>query len=122
MIILLLLVLLQTKHLIVDWIWQPPYEFLNKGTYGHWGGIRHAGKNAIGTGLCFLLFVPWSVAFVLALADFVIHYHIDWAKVNINRDAGWGPLTHKEFWWLTGADQYLHQVTYILLIFIAFYT
>jgi len=49
--VLLILLLLQIKHLIVDWCWQPAYEWQNKGTYGHWGGIRHALKNAIGTGL-----------------------------------------------------------------------
>lgn len=110
------MLLLQIKHLIVDWLYQPKYEWSNKGTYGHWGGIRHALKNAVGTGLCFLLFVGWPMALLVLILDFVIHYHIDWAKMNINRAQAWGPLTHDEFWWLTGTDQFLHQITYIFLI------
>jgi Protein of unknown function (DUF3307). len=116
--ILLLFLLLQTKHLIIDWIWQPEYEWKNKGTYGHFGGIRHAGKNAIGTGICFYIFVGlWAIP--IAVFDFMIHYHIDWSKMNINKKTGWGPLTHCQFWWLTGFDQYLHQITYIFLIYLA---
>jgi len=113
--LLAVLALLQFKHLIVDWCWQPAYEWQNKGTYGHFGGIRHAAKNAIGTMLCFAPFVAWQLLPWIAAVDFVIHYHVDWMKMNINRIKQWGPLTHAEFWWLTGADQFLHQATYLLL-------
>ena len=51
--VLLTLLLLQTKHLIVDWLWQTPYELANKGTYGHAGGIQHAAKHAVLTVFCF---------------------------------------------------------------------
>lgn len=117
--ILFVFLLLQTKHLIVDWIWQPKFEYANKGTYLHWGGIRHALKNAVGTGLCLLLIAPWYTVLLLTVLDFIIHYHIDWSKMNINSRMKWGPLTHCEFWWLTGFDQYLHQITYILLVYLA---
>jgi hypothetical protein len=50
------------------------------------------------------------------LADGVIHYHIDWAKMNLNARLGWGANTHEQFWWLLGLDQYLHALTYIVLI------
>jgi hypothetical protein len=117
------LFLLQVKHLIIDWCWQPKYEWSNKGTYGHFGGIRHAGKNAIGTGLALYIGLSGSIsignAFVLALLDFVIHYHVDWSKMSLNAKTGWGPLTHPQFWWLTGFDQFLHQITYIGLLVIA---
>jgi hypothetical protein len=115
--IVLCLLLLQIKHLIVDWCWQPAYEWQNKGTYGHWGGVRHALKNAVGTALCFVPFVGLApvVLWVLA-ADFVAHYHIDLGKVRLNRHMGWGPTTHEEFWWLTGADQAAHQICYLLWV------
>lgn len=116
--ILLLMVMLQVKHLIVDWLYQPKYEWSNKGTYGHWGGVRHALKNALGTAGCFYVFVSPTSALIVLLIDFVIHYHIDWAKMNINQAQGWGPLTHEEFWWLTGTDQFLHQITYLFLIWL----
>jgi len=115
---LLLLFLLQVKHLIVDWCWQPAYEFQNKGIYGHFGGVRHAGKNAIGTGLCLLPFFGVLGAVVGTIVDFALHYHIDYAKVNLNKLKGWGPTTHSEFWYLAGLDQFLHQATYLLIIWI----
>lgn len=119
--VLLLMLLLQIKHLIVDWCWQPEYEWKNKGTYGHFGGFRHAGKNAIGTGLCFALFFPITTSIVIMIFDFLFHYHIDWAKMNINRIKNWGPLTHSEFWMLTGLDQFAHQIVYLALIVFAIY-
>ena len=115
---LTILFLLQCKHLIIDWLWQPEYEWKNKGTYGHWGGIRHSMKNAVGTTLCFVPFITsYSLLFIFII-DFMVHYHVDFAKMNINKITGWGPLTHPQFWWLTGLDQYLHQITYIILLFI----
>ena len=121
---LLLLFLLQIKHLLVDWSWQPAYEWKNKGTYGHPGGILHAFKNAIGTAAVFSFFFPHMILLLVVFAiDFLLHYHIDWAKMNINRIYGWGPTTHDQFWRLTGFDQFLHQVTYLFLIwFVAIYT
>jgi hypothetical protein len=118
--ILVLLVLLQLKHLIVDWCWQPEYEWQNKGTYGHPGGIRHALKNAIGTGICFAFFVTnfyWVI--LVVVLDGLIHYHIDWIKMNLNKLWKLTPL-HPDFYKLMGADQALHQITYILLVAIVF--
>ena len=112
--ILILLVLLQVKHLVIDWILQPPYMWKNKGTYGHAGGVTHAAFNALGTGACFLLLTN-QIA-IIVVVDFLVHYHIDWAKMNINSKLKWGPTTHEEFWWLLGLDQYLHALTYIGMV------
>mgnify|MGYP001765158580 CR=1 FL=1 len=46
--VLILLLLFQIKHLVVDWLWQPPYEYLNKGTWLHLGGLQHAAKHMAG--------------------------------------------------------------------------
>jgi len=115
----LLMLMLQVKHLVVDWCWQPPYEWQNKGFYGHWGGVRHALKNAVGTALCFVPFVGLPMVLTVLVIDFLVHYHVDFAKMNINRRMGWGPNTHAEFWMLTGADQAAHQLTYVALIALA---
>ena len=40
---------LQFKHFIFDYVLQTPFQFRNKGTYGHPGGILHSGLQAIGT-------------------------------------------------------------------------
>jgi hypothetical protein len=112
--ILLLLTLLFTKHYIVDFPLQTKFQWSNKGTYGHPGGVLHAILHGIGThAIIYLIFSDSVVAFVLGLIDAVVHYHIDWAKMNLNARYKLGPTTSEKFWWLVGLDQYLHALTYI---------
>ena len=40
----IILLLLALKHFIADALLQRPYQYLNKGIYGHPGGIVHAGQ------------------------------------------------------------------------------
>jgi hypothetical protein len=113
-----LLIALQLKHFIVDFPLQTKYQWSNKGTYGHLGGVLHAALHGLGTFTVLFLFIDdLTLAWYIALADMFIHYHIDWAKMNINKRLGWGPTTHPEFWVLLGLDQLLHQLTYIAMIF-----
>lgn len=112
---LILLLLLFTKHFIVDFPLQWRYQYANKGTYLHPGGLLHSGLHGIGTWICFVSFAP-GAALYLAWIDALLHYHIDWAKMNLNSKLGWGPTTHEQFWWLLGLDQFLHAVTYIILV------
>jgi hypothetical protein len=119
--VLFTLFLIQHKHLVVDFLWQPPYEWRNKGTYGHLGGISHAGKNSLGTAACLYLGMPGvSVGFALwlGLIDFIVHYHIDWCKMNLNQRMGLCP-EKPGFWHLLGTDQHLHQITYLALVWYA---
>ena len=112
---LILIALLFTKHFIVDFPLQNAFQWMNKGKYGHMGGIVHAGLHASTTLICFAWYAPLA-AYYLALLDGLIHYHIDWAKMNINSKYGWKADTHEEFWWLLGLDQFLHALTYIGLV------
>lgn len=112
---LLLMMLLLTKHCIVDFPLQNKYQWSNKGTYGHPGGLLHASLHGLATMLCFWWYAPLACVW-LGFIDAVIHYHVDWAKMNLNAKKGWGPLTHEQFWWLLGVDQFLHAMTYILLV------
>lgn len=117
--VLILITLLVLKHFIVDFPLQAdPYQYKNKGTYGHPGGLLHSGLHIIGSMLVLPWFAPFGIAYALALLDGVIHYHIDWAKMNINAKMGWGPTTHDQFWILLGADQLLHMLTYIGIVYI----
>lgn len=117
MILITLMLLLQVKHFVIDFPLQTKYQWSNKGTYGHSGGLLHALLHGFGTFLC-IAFVILDIpsAIILSFADMIIHYHIDWAKMNINKKMTWGPTTHEQFWWLLGLDQLLHQVTYIGMI------
>jgi hypothetical protein len=104
------------KHFICDFWYQPPFQWQNKGTYGHIGGIAHSAQHAIPTWLFLMFYASFPVALGLAIFEFIAHYHIDWAKMNINKRMGWGPTTHEEFWILLGVDQLLHYVTYMIMI------
>jgi hypothetical protein len=105
------------KHFIVDFPLQAfPYQYKNKGTYGHPGGLLHSGLHVFGTFFALVWFVGLYPAVVFALLDGVIHYHIDWAKMNINAKMGWGPTTHEQFWSLLGLDQLLHSLTYLWIV------
>lgn len=115
--VLFLLMLLFMKHFIVDFPLQAhPYQYKNKGTYGHPGGILHSGLHAVGTLICLVFFAPLQLAVILSVTDGLIHYHIDWAKMNLNKKFGYGPTTHEEFWVLLGLDQLLHALTYIGIV------
>jgi hypothetical protein len=104
------------KHLVIDFPLQGPYQYKNKGTYGHPGGLLHAGLHVIGTFVVLICGAPLVAALMLAMIDGIVHYHIDWSKVNINKKFGWGPTTHEEFWYLVGLDQFLHLMTYWTII------
>ncbi|MCL7466793.1 DUF3307 domain-containing protein [Phaeovulum sp. NW3] len=113
--ILILLSLLQVKHLLADFVWQSDWMVRNKVHYGHAGGIAHAGMHA-GLSLLVLLAVdePFALALTVAALEGVVHYHIDYARCKA---AGrWVPAPSSQgFWVLMGADQLLHQLTYLVL-------
>jgi hypothetical protein len=112
---LILMSLLTIKHFIVDFPLQKPYQWMNKGTYAHAGGVLHAGLHAVGTAICFYWYAPAACVY-LGLMDMLLHYHIDWAKMNINKHYGWKADTHEAFWILLGVDQLLHMLTYVFLV------
>jgi hypothetical protein len=113
--ILTLFFLFLIKHFVIDFICQTRYQWSNKGTYGHPVGLLHAGLHGAGTALC-LLAVSWEDILFLAGLDAIFHYHIDWAKMNLNARMGWTATTSEYFWWLLGLDQLLHMMTYIAII------
>lgn len=114
--VMLVLLGLLIKHVIIDFPLQGPYQYLNKGTYGHPGGLLHSGLQAVGTFAVLAFVLPTSLALELAALDYFVHYHIDWAKMNLNKKLGWGPTTHEQFWWLLGADQFMHLLTYWVIL------
>jgi hypothetical protein len=91
-------------------------EVGSKGKYGEWLGIRHSLKQGLGTLLCVLAVVGgqyFIFALVLAFVDFVLHYHIDWTKMNYgNRD-----INTPAFWNHLGLDQMAHQLTYLFIAY-----
>jgi hypothetical protein len=119
--ILILLFLLLFKHYIADFILQSKYQLLNKGTYGHLGGILHASIQMTGTILVLIFFFPIGIVLLCSVIDGLVHYHIDWSKENINKHFKFTPFAYGSswFWAIFGMDQLLHQITYILLVILA---
>lgn len=103
------------KHFVVDFPLQKPYQYLNKGTYGHWGGIQHALYHGVATALVIYLVLRTSLLLAVAYGvfDALVHYHIDWAKIKINTVYKLQSHTSERFWWLLGFDQLLHSLTYL---------
>lgn len=51
MITLLLILFLFTKHFIIDFLLQGQYQWKNKGTYGHPGGLLHSALHGNKSGM-----------------------------------------------------------------------
>lgn len=118
--ILVILIGLQTKHFLFDFVFQSDWQVRNKGRYGHPGGLVHSGLHAAGTLAVLLLATLFSAvsllaALCLAAADLVLHYHIDWIKAQLSRRLSLTPDRHA-FWIAMGADQAAHQLTYLGLM------
>lgn len=112
------LFLLLIKHFVCDFPLQAfPYQYRNKGTYGHLGGILHSGIHVVGSMLVMLFFTNLYMALILSLFDGIMHYHIDWAKMNIGKKYSLKPDNSEMFWVLLGFDQLLHVTTYYLMVF-----
>jgi hypothetical protein len=115
--LLLVLVLFQIKHLLADFVLQSAYILNNRKIYGHPGGLLHVAIHLLGS-LASLMIIgctPQTLLIVL-LAEAVIHYHIDWTKDNILAARSWTPKD-ANFWYLLGFDQFLHQLTYLGMVY-----
>jgi Protein of unknown function (DUF3307) len=108
---------LMIKHTAADFFLQTPYQYCNKGIYGHPGGLLHAGIHVALTPLVYLVIAPASLLLAagIAVGEFIVHYNIDWTKEQITRRAGFTPQTPR-FWHALGIDQLLHGLTYIVIV------
>lgn len=112
---LILLVLLQIKHMFADYYLQTPRMLSGRETYMHLGRAEHAGVHALGSIIVFVImgapvfFTLWVVA-----AEWIVHFHIDWAKASWSVRKKHGPM-EAGFWRAAGTDQAGHQLTYIAM-------
>ena len=117
--VLFLVAALQVKHFICDGPLQTRAMVEAKGHYGRFLGLLHALIHAAGTALVLAGFGFAALTMLLlGLMDFAIHYHVDFTKENVVRRAGWTP-SQAPFWWALSADQTAHQLTYLLITFMA---
>jgi hypothetical protein len=109
--------ILMLKHALADFFLQTSYQYLNKGTYGHPGGILHSLIHVVLTPLVYLVLAPASLALAATIAagEFLAHYHIDWLKEQIVRRSSW-TAQDRGFWFALGTDQLIHGLTYLLIV------
>ncbi len=115
----------QVKHLVVDFFIQNrfPYMWMNKHKLSHPGGWLHAGGHAVASlGILALVHppsLPWVTgALTLCAIELFIHFWIDLIKMRINTWKEWKCNTSPKFWDLLGFDQFLHQLTYLWMVYV----
>lgn len=118
---LFLITALLLKHFLADFVLQTPYQVHNKGRFGHPAGLLHVSIH-IALSFLILVAVAWSgkpiVMQMVMWALFVeagIHYYTDWSKCWITQRFDLKPCD-SYYWWLTGADQLIHHMTYIIMV------
>ena len=111
------------KHAVADFYLQSSYQYLNKGKYGHPGGILHAAIHTALTPFVYLVLLPGSllVAAGIAAGEFLLHYHLDWLKEQITQRNGLTPQD-RGFWCALGTDQLLHGLTYLAIVAVLIWT
>ncbi len=114
--ILLLFLLLQVKHMFADFFLQTRRMLEGRSTYLHMGRAQHAGVHALLSIPVFLVFgAGYGFVFALIVAEWVVHFHLDWAKARYSVQRALNP-TQALFWNAFGVDQALHQLTYIAMV------
>ena len=114
--IFVVLALLFVKQWYINFVNQSMEEVTGKGIYGNAHGVMHSLKHGVGTGIIMWLFISDPLmAIMLGFIDFVLHYHIDWLKININKRYNY-TAENPKFWAWLGADQLAHSLTYLGLV------
>tara|TARA_B100000927_G_C16446224_1_gene461875 strand:+ start:609 stop:977 length:369 start_codon:yes stop_codon:yes gene_type:complete len=108
------------KHLLADYFMQYSWMIREKGNYGSIKGIAHSGLHAIFT---FTLLWWYGFSFwwslLMGLLDGIFHYHIDFVKSNLWKNTNLGP-NDQAYWMIHGTDQFLHMMTYVLILHFSF--
>lgn len=118
--LLILITLFIVKHFIVDFLLQNKWQYANKHKLGHPGGIFHAWLHGMVTVLILDVYkVPVDYIFYIGAIEWIIHYIIDYFKMNIGLWYNLKPNNSEWFWYLLGLDQFLHYLTYVFIVYIA---
>jgi len=115
---LFVLVGLQAKHFVADYLLQPRWMIAGKASFSRPGGYVHVAIHALGS---LLVLVPAGVSIAtitgLVIAEAIAHYIIDYAKARWSLAHPSDP-ERKAYWAAHGADQFMHQLTYAMMLFL----
>ena len=113
-----LLVWLQVKHFVADYLLQTSWIIAGKGHFDQPGGYVHAAVHIAGTApaLVYAGLGGGLVVLILAL-EFVIHFTVDHLKALQSRARPQSPSSAR-FWAMHGADQLAHHLTYSAILFV----
>lgn len=108
----------EVKHYVADYFLQPAWMLGGKGDFRQFGGYAHAGVHVALSAVVLLLAVtpPLTLA-LLAIAEYVIHYALDYSKIHYSRGVHID-TSPRRFWALHGVDQLTHQLTYAAMIYV----
>jgi len=111
--IIMLVMVMQVKHYLADYLLQFPYMYQNKGAKTGWFSplFDHAAIH----GLFTFIIIVWFNPFPLAIFDLVTHMIIDRWKAT--REGG--PDT-KKYWLYLGGDQGLHHIVTTFILYLTF--
>lgn len=113
-----LLVWLQVKHFVADYLLQSSWIIAGKGYLNRPGGYVHAAVHVVGTAPALIYAGLGGGLIVLLLAaEFVIHFAVDHIKAVMGRANPQSPSSAR-FWASHGADQLAHHLTYSAILFI----
>ena len=108
---------LELKHFIADYFLQPGWMLAGKGDLRQIGGYAHAAAHAGLSAIVLLVAqTPLSALLLLVVAEWVVHYLLDFAKIKYSRGVH-VDTNPARFWALHGFDQITHQLTYGAMIY-----
>ena len=113
-----LLIGLLAKHMVADYYLQFSWMIKEKSIYGAFGGLAHSGLHGVLTSSVLWWFgLPFFLGLAMGILDFIFHYHIDWTKSNLWKNNSFTP-NDQVYWMIHGTDQFLHLMTYVLILYI----
>ncbi|WP_299356775.1 DUF3307 domain-containing protein [uncultured Shimia sp.] len=116
--ILILIALLQIKHLIADFYCQTLWMLTGRDQYFHLGRTVHAAIHAVFSIVIFAFFgTPITWLIILFLFEFIIHFHVDFWKARENVVKQLTPNNAK-FWRAMGLDQAIHHLTNLFMVWL----
>lgn len=106
----------EIKHFLGDFVLQTKWQVESKKRYASPGSLLHAGIHAVLSIPALFVFTSAPAILIgVPVAEFLLHYHVDYAKARIDVATGW-TQADQAYWMLFGFDQLIHQLTYLGIV------